>query len=162
MEFDVDVRLLSQQFVDDYPSSLYPEFMHKHARPYACLLIDTHEDYIISIPFRSSIHHNHAFLFSGTQRSKSTRSGLDYTKLVLIQKLEYIDNSAALVDNDEYKETRTNIVKIVNQLSKYIDDYVNHMKGTQLLHPREFSRRYRYPTLKYFHDILGIESSAEP
>ena len=161
MEFDIDIRLLSQQFADDYPARLYPELMHKHVRPYACLIIDTHEDYIISIPFRSTINHNQAFLFSGTRRSKCKRSGLDYTKLVLIKKLEYIDDAVALVDHDEYKETKIHIKRIISEVSQYIDTYVNHVKGVHVLHPREFDRRYRYSTLKYFHDILCIDTRTD-
>lgn len=30
------------------------------------------------------------------------------------------------------------------------------MKGTRLLHKREFERRYGFSPLKYFHEELGI------
>lgn len=96
MDYDVEIRLLSQKFADDYPEKSFPELMLKHGRPYTCLLIDTHEDYFICVPFRSSITHNTAFLFKNTQRSKRSRSGLDYTKMALIKNLDYIDNTAAM------------------------------------------------------------------
>ena len=44
-------------------------------------------------------------MFKGTQRSKRTKSGLDYSKLVLIKDNEYLDNKKAIVDKDEFNET---------------------------------------------------------
>lgn len=130
--------------------------MLKYGRPYTCLLIDTHDDYFICVPFRSSISHNTAFLFKNTQRSKKSRSGLDYTKMALIKDTGYIDNAAAIVDNDEYVETIQNIEKIVADVNKYISDYCKHINGEDKLAERDFSRRYKYSTLPYFHDILGL------
>ena len=43
-----------------------------------------------------------SFKFKKTQRSKSHRSGLDYTKIVIITKSEYIDTKDALIDKDEF------------------------------------------------------------
>lgn len=79
--------------------------MYKPKRPYTFLLIDTHEDYYICIPFRSSITHKNSYLFKHSKRSKKTKSGLDYSKVVLIQNDEYIDSKRAIIDQDEYKET---------------------------------------------------------
>ncbi len=78
MEFDVDICALSKKFYEDYPPQKYPEILRKGSRPYTCLLIDFHTEYLICIPFRSSVTHNEAFIFSGTKRSKRSRSGLDY------------------------------------------------------------------------------------
>lgn len=157
MEAVTDISLLSPKFLQDYPSAQYPEIMRKHGRPYSCLIIDTHDDYYICIPFRSSIGHNQAFLFKNTQRSKSSRSGLDYKKMVLIKDESYFDKATtAIVDSDEYKEAITNLEKIANEAARYIDDYIAHIAGTTPLHPREFDRRYRFSTLPYFHDILGL------
>ena len=84
MEFDSELSLLSPKFTQDYPPATYPELMHKHGRPYTCLLIDFHDDYFICVPFRSSIGHKNAFMFTGTARSKKTKSGLDYSKIAII------------------------------------------------------------------------------
>lgn len=48
-------------------------------------VIETQEDYLICIPFRSSIRHKEAFFFTNTNRSKRTRSGLDYKKTIIIK-----------------------------------------------------------------------------
>ena len=85
MDFVADVYQLTQDFMNDYPEASYPELMHKLGRPYSCLLVDTHYDYYICIPFRSHINHKNSFMFHGTQRSMRSKSGLDYTKIILTQ-----------------------------------------------------------------------------
>lgn len=133
--------------------------MLKDKRPYGCLLIKTHNDYYICVPFRSHIHHKNAFLFKNTERSKDDSSGLDYSKTVLIRPEDYdkylIEN--AVVDTDEYKAVRMNIYKIEKQISKYIEGYVKSVSDFENADKKSFERKYKYSTLKYFHDILGIE-----
>ena len=133
--------------------------MLKDKRPYGCLLIKTHNDYYICVPFRSHIHHKNAFLFKNTERSKTDTSGLDYSKTVLIRPEDYdkylIEN--AVVDTDEYKAVRMNIYKIEKQISKYIEGYVKAVSDFENADKKSFERKYKYSTLKYFHDILGIE-----
>ena len=105
LEYSVDVSLLSSDFMVAYPGASYPELMCKQGRSYTCLLVDTHDEYLICIPFRSHIRHNNAYIFQNTQRSKHSRSGLDYTKVALIKDPKYIDQTAnAIVDNDEFNE----------------------------------------------------------
>ena len=157
MEYEVDICQLSQAFFAAYPPTKYPEILIKDSRPYTCLMIETHEDYLICIPFRSSIQHNEAFFFSNTQRSQKTHSGLDYKKTIIVKDTSYIDsNKSIVVDNDEYTAMMTNIEKIVNDIHSYISKYVQHINGTKTLHDREFTRRYQYSTLPYFHDALGL------
>lgn len=156
MEYDVDVVQLSADFIRDYPHGQFPELMTKSGRPYSCLIVDSHDGYFICIPFRTSVLHNNAYLFRNTLRSKSNRSGLDYSKIVLISNPAYIDSSPVLVDNDEYKEAMKQMDRISREAVAYIDGYVAHHKGEKLLHHREYDRKYRYSTLQYFHDILGI------
>lgn len=156
MEYDFKILRLSQKFIDDYPKNKYRELMLKDKRPYSCLLIDTHKDYFICIPFRSSIQHNNAYIFKNTNRSKRTRSGLDYSKVVLIKDTAYFDSSGVVVDNDEYKAVVTNIEHIIKQITCYIDTYVNHINGAKTLHIREFERKYKFSTLPYFHNILNL------
>lgn len=133
--------------------------MLKDKRPYGCLLIKTHNDYYICVPFRSHIHHKNAFLFKNTERSKTDSSGLDYSKTVLIRPEDYdkylIEN--AVVDTDEYKAVRINIYKIEKQISKYIEGYVKSVSDFENADKKSFERKYKYSTLKYFHDILGME-----
>ena len=150
----VSVCRLSDAFYSAYPSSQYPEIEHKHDRPYACLLLHIDDSFVVCIPFRSHISHNNAYMFSSSVRSRRTSSGLDYSKCVLINNLDYIDDAAAIVDNDEYNEMMYRINIIVRDIVSYIETYKNHVTGTNVLHPREYARKYRYSTLPYFHDIL--------
>lgn len=85
------------------------------------------------------------------------KSGLDYSKIVIVQKKEYLENFDAVVDRDEYKETRNNIEYIKKDAQAYIDDYVNQISGNlQKYDEKEFQRIYNYSTLQYFHKELGI------
>lgn len=156
MLFDVEIRSLSANFYNDYPASKYPEILSKSGRPYTCLLIEVSDSYLICVPFRTNIRHKEAFLFSGTNRSLRNRSGLDYSKCVLIKNSLYIDTKNTIVDSDEYKVVMKNINRIVEEVENYIDTYIKHIKGEVILHEKEYKRRYSYATLPYFHDILGI------
>lgn len=155
MKFDSTLSLLSLKFSKDYPADTYPELLHKHNRPYTCLLIETHNDYFICVPFRSSIRHKNAFMFTSTARSKYTKSGLDYSKIIIIKDNIYFDSTAtAIVDRDEYTEMMKNLPTIVQEANDYVEAYINHIKGIVPMHPRAFARKYQYSTLRYFHDIL--------
>ena len=157
MEYDSALSLLSSKFTQDYPLSAYPELMYKLGRPYTCLLIESHADYFICVPFRSYIRHKNAYLFTNSSRSQKTKSGLDYSKIVLIKDSDYLDSTTtAIVDQDEYTEMIKNLPTIVHDASNYVTTYTQHITGSCPLHPKEFSRKYQYTTLSYFHDILGI------
>ncbi len=157
MEYDSELYMLSKEFMQAYPENEYPELMYKQGRPYTCLLIDSHQGYFICVPFRSSIGHKNAFIFRKTKRSRKTRSGLDYSKIVIIQKSAYLDSSnPVVVDQDEYKEMVINLPIIVCEVMEYIDTYIRHFNKIRPIHPSEFERKYKYSTLRYFHKLLGI------
>ena len=157
MLFDYQIYLLSKQFSIKYPLSDYPELMYKEGRPYNCLLIDTHEDYLICVPYRTSISHNNAYHFKRSERSKKYKSGLDYSKIVIIRDMSLISSEKAVIDHDEYLETVQNIEKIIKEVSQYVDTYILHEKGKKILPESGYERKYKYSTLKYFHKELGID-----
>ena len=75
-------------------------------------------------------------------RSKRTNSELDYSKILIIRKSEYIGSTDAIVDKDEFNETR----------DKYIDNYVDGLLGKATkFDKKKFKRVYEYSTLQYFH-----------
>lgn len=154
MNYDVDIYLLSSKFANDYPLSSFPEIMYKPGRPYSCVLIDSHSDYFICVPFRSSIKHNNAYMFKNSVRSIRTKSGLDYSKIVIVKENDYLDSKKAIVDKDEYNETMQNMPLIVSKVNKYVSDYIAHVEGTRVLNKKTFDRKYRFSTLPYFHNIL--------
>lgn len=157
-EFDYQVLNLTQKFYIDYPNPPYKEIVRKNSRPYNCLLIQSHYGYYICIPYRSHIKHKYAFMFKNSVRSKRAKSGLDYSKMVIITNNNYIGQTDAIVDKDEYNETRNNIEYIKNDAQKYVDEYVNYISGNKSKYDKkEFERIYQYSTLQYFHKELGMK-----
>lgn len=154
MEFTVEIRKLSSDFAISYPPKDYPELLLKQGRPYTCLLLKTDYDFYICIPFRSSINHKYAYMFRNTKRSRITKSGLDYTKMVLLKNQTFLSNDNVVVDTDEYKETIMHIEIIAKEAVSYLESYINHVKGKVILNKNEFDRRYKYSTLAYFHKII--------
>ena len=154
--FDYQILNLTDAFYSDYPDPPYSEILTKGSRPYSCLLLQSHYDYFICIPYRSHITHKYAFFFRTSRRSNKSKSGLDYSKISIIKKLEYLTSKDAVIDADEYTETRLFIKKIEKDAIAYVDDYVNHISGKECLTEKEFERRYGYSTLKYFHKELGL------
>lgn len=155
-ENDYQILRLTDSFYKRYPNPPYREMLKKQKRAYNCLLFQTHYDYFICIPYRSEISHSFSYLFRKSIRSKQHNSGLDYTKILIINKTEYLDNKDAIIDKDEYVETIKNFDKIKREALKYVEDYVAHMNKSNILHPAEFDRRYRFSTLYYFHEELGL------
>ena len=155
-ENDYQILRLTDEFYRAYPNPPYREILKKEQRAYNCLLFQSHYGYFICVPYRSEIHHKYAFRFSGTVRSKTHKSGLDYSKIVIITKTEYIGAKDALIDKDEFNETMIYLERIKKEALDFVEAYVAHMNGTRTLHKREFERRYNYSPLKYFHKELEI------
>ncbi|MGN0339188.1 MAG: type III toxin-antitoxin system TenpIN family toxin [Lachnospira sp.] len=155
-ENDYQILKLTDDFYNAYPNPPYKEILKKKQRAYNCLLFQTHYDYFICIPYRTEISHQYAFHFTTTARSKAHKSGLDYSKIVIIEKPDYIDSTDAIIDKDEFNETMVNLERIKQEDLDFVDEYVEHVKGIKLLHKKEFDRRYGFSPLKYFHIELGI------
>ena len=103
------ILTLSHQFYKDYPDPPYRELMRKNKRPYNCLLMQSSYGYYICIPYRSHINHKYAYKFKNSIRSRKSKFGLDYSKMVIIENSDYLSTQNAVIDTDEYKETRQNI-----------------------------------------------------
>ena len=97
-ENDYQILRLTDSFYNEYTDPPYKEILKKRKRAYNCLLFQTHYDYFICIPYRSEITHQFAYLFRKSNRLKQHKSGLDYTKILIINKTKYIDNKDAIVD----------------------------------------------------------------
>ena len=127
-ENDWQILKLTDLFYEHYPNPPYIEMLKKRKRAYKCLLFQTHYDYFICIPYRSEITHPYAYHFKKSKRSRKHKSGLDYTKILIVNKTKYIDNKDAIIDKDEYKETITNCEHIKREALKYVEDYILHIK----------------------------------
>lgn len=155
-DFVYQILNLTDAFYNEYSGSQYKEIMKKRERPYNCLLLQSHYDYFICIPYRSNINHKNAYFFKGSRRSKRKKSGLDFSKILIIKEPKYIGTSDAIIDKDEYNETYYNIGLIKNEAEKYVDGYVNDMMNRKIIHKKEFKRKYQFSTLKYFHKELKV------
>jgi hypothetical protein len=155
-EFDYQILMLSDLFYNTYPNPPHLEILKKQSRSYNCILFQTQYDYLVCIPYRTEISHKYAYKFTSSQRSIDHKSGLDYTKMVIVKNMDYICPLAAVIDQDEYVETVHNIKRIKDEAIEFLYSYVNHIDGSVSLHHREFSRRFGFSPLKYFHPELGL------
>lgn len=155
-ENDFQILKLSHQFYDDYPNPPYKEILEKRRRAYSCMVFQTHYDFFIAVPYRTEISHIYSYRFKTSARSRKHKSGLDYTKIVILGKTSYLDDKDAMIDHDEYKETMKKILKIKREALQFVEDYIAHVKGVKKLHSKEFMRRYSYSPLQYFHKEMGI------
>lgn len=144
---------LTTDFYNDYPQSQYPEILRKQDRPYSCIVIEV-EKYILCVPFRTEMNHKIGYHFKTSIRSKNSRSGLDFSKIIVLKNQVYLKN--AVVDKDEYNELNLNRNRIESKAIHYVRKYINHCVGTRKMNEITFKRQYGYSTLPYFHKELGI------
>lgn len=157
-DYDLQVLKLTPQFYLDYPNPPYAEIEKKESRRYNCLLIQTHYDYFICVPFRSRVKHKYCYHFTSSKRSKIGQSALDYSKIIIVKDTRYIDNVQGIIDSDEYTEMMQHIDRIVKDAVTYVEDYVAYKKrADRVIAKEEFQRRYKYSTLPYFDELLGID-----
>lgn len=156
--YNLKILKLTPKFYTDYPNPPYVEIETKQSRRYMCLLIQTNHNYFICVPFRSRVKHKYCYHFKKSARSRRGQSALDYSKVAIIKDLNHLDNVQGIIDSDEYTEMMQNINKIVIDVVKYVDDYVAYKHNAiNCIAAQEFTRRYKFSTLPYFHDILGID-----
>lgn len=153
MDFTYQVLRLTSAFYNAYPKTQYPELLTKNGRAYTCLLLDLHYDYFIAVPFRTEIRHKYAYKFTCSTRSRLHQSGLDYSKIAIIQNPEYISEHSAVVDSDEYHEAKAHIKRIVLESNQYIAGYIKSVEKNDW---RKLKRVYTFSTLPYFHKELNI------
>lgn len=155
-EYVYQILNLTDRFYKDYSLKEYDELLQKDKRAYNCLLIETHFDYYICIPFRTEISHKYAYKFKHSLRSRKHNSGLDYTKMIIVKNPDYLSGKDVVIDHDEYIEVVKNIDKIVEQALNYLEEYIKWFRGESKLSKKKYVNRYKYSTLKYFHRELGI------
>lgn len=155
MVFDYDIYSLADHFYNKYPNPPYKEILKKQQRGYACLLFQSHYEYFICVPYRTEISHKYAYHFKKSYRSQKHKSGLDYTKIVIIKEVDDIGKKV-LVDSDEFAETRRNIYRIVREAEEYVEEYKRCLIGEGKISKQEFKRKYGWSSLKYFHKELKI------
>lgn len=146
-----ELRYLTQEFYKEYDSKNYPEIEHKAERPYMVFLVKI-EDNTYAIPFRTNVKHNYCYKFKKSSRDTNCSTGLDYSKVVIVNKEKYI-GEAATIDNKEYIELNSKYYFIIKQFKGYVEGYIRFVNGKA----NEFeAKKYKYSTLQYFHKELNL------
>lgn len=120
------------------------------------MILELFEDCILCIPYRTEMNHTNGYRFKSSKRSSAHKSGLDYSKMVILGDASYLEQTPVTIDKDEYNETIRNIEKIKKGVIHYLEQYIAHMQGIAPMHQEEFLRKYKYCTLPYFHSELGL------
>ena len=137
---------LTDQFYSDYPNSRYPQIESKKNRPYAHIIVNTYEK-LFCIPLRSNITHPHAYF-----TNKKTRSGIDYSKAVIIEDMNYIDNDTKVfLRQEEFNKLRGKEHIIQKQFRNYIELYKKAKSDLTIPYRNEI---LKFSTLQYFEDKI--------
>jgi len=145
------LNYLTAEFYNQYNSYEYPEIENKSNRPYMVMLIQI-ENNTFAIPFRTNVKHNNCYKFENSSRPTDSITGLDYSKAVIVNNIKFI-GVAARINDMEYTELDANYHIIIKQFTSFVKNYIRYANGTL----NEYqSKKYKYTTLKYFHDELGI------
>ncbi|MGM9947560.1 type III toxin-antitoxin system TenpIN family toxin [Floccifex sp.] len=150
-----EIKKLSSNFYKDYPAAKYPEILEKGDRPYDVIVFETKENYYVCVPFRTYLNHKQGFHFYSSPFPTGENPGIDYSKMVIIKKDDYIGETT-FIDTEQMSCFNTNIATIQKEVLEYLEGYINHFNGTNTLHPKQFRRKYQFTSLKYFHTELGI------
>ena len=151
MSKEYQINLLSNEFYNKYPSSLYPEMELKQSRPFLVLIVKI-DGHTFAIPFRTNVRHNYCYKFKNTGRQTETNTALDFTKAVIINDLKYI-GVPATIDHEEYIELSSKSFFIIKKFKSFIERSKRLMAD-----PNKYQYEYNwfsnYCTLKYFSDFL--------
>lgn len=120
-----DIKSINAQFFVDYPISKFPEIEQDSIRPYLLLVFPLNSQLFLGVPFRTHMNHHNGYSFKNSQRSITNKSGLDFSKTLVIKDANYLAGTQ-VVDGDEYNEMVKNIQKIEQGLLKYVSTYINH------------------------------------
>ena len=145
-----EFRKLNDKFYEEYKDC--PEILYKADRPYTIAIMKI-DDLTFAIPFRSNIITEHAYVFKKSSRGPHAKSGLDYTKAVIIRD-EHLGEKVD-VDNVQYREFSEKIKVIANTFSNFIADYKKWMANPVKYHLPLANKDLW--SLQYFHDELGIK-----
>lgn len=137
---------LTEQFYKDYEKC--PEIEQKRFRPYIMLLVKI-DNLTFALPLRSHIKHPYAFF-----TDNENHCGVDYSKAVIITNESlYIDTKRPTLRPNEHKALQGKAYIITKEFSRYLNDY----KKAVTKNTKRLDYTYKYCTLQYFHNELGIK-----
>ena len=135
------IAFLSESFYQDHPNPPFKEMEQKQNRPYIVFLIEL-EGHRWAVPFRSHIRHRYAFF-----TDPENRCGIDYSKAVVVDKPEYIDEKTRPhLRPNEFEALRGNEYAVQKGFEKYLKLY---KKAVRSGHPR-YRSLVEYSTLQNY------------
>ena len=147
IKLDRKPKRLTPCFYNDFSGC--PEILLKGDRPY-CIALVVVNGIKFAIPFRTNISHKYCYVFYASDRSQ--KSGLDFSKSVVITKEAYIGNDA-IINSNEYKEFINKQAVIVNRFENFLQDYKNWCTNPSYYRAEQ---ALKYSSLQYFHKELGL------
>lgn len=109
-----------------------------------------------AIPIRSNLPHNFGFVSYREHKPDGSinKSGLDYTKAVVITTKRYVDSRPfKLKTGAEYWNVVYNEEQIILEFEAYVEKYVQAITHND----RHILKEYRWSTLKNYHHELGLK-----
>lgn len=135
------IAFLSDSFYRDHPNPPFKEMEQKQNRPYIVFLVEI-EGHIWAIPFRSHIRHAYAFF-----TDRENKCGIDYSKAVVVDRPEYIDQQTRPhLRQNEFETLRGNEFAVQKGFEKYIKLY---KKAVRSGHSR-YQSLIKYSTLQNY------------
>ncbi len=125
-------------------------------RPYLYIVVE-YEGNNIFIPFRSKLNESGKLdkiinvIAYDVSSSKKPYAKLDFSKMLIINDLKYI-NDNAIIDSSQYTKVKNNIDGIEKQAKNYIEGY----KKSFIKKRSHIDSKYRYSTLVNYKSELGL------
>ncbi len=146
-----EIRKLTKDFYDEFDSINYPEILRKIDRPYLAMIVQIGKN-AFAIPFRTQLDHNWGYQFPRTTRKSKTKTGLDFSKAVIVNDKRFIGDVTD-IDRLEYTDLDANYHIIIKRFITYLNGYKRYATNK----PNTYdAKKYKYTTLKYFHKELGL------
>jgi protein AbiQ len=149
IKLDNKPKHLTKLFYDTYEEC--KEILLKEKRQY-CIALFVVDGIIFAIPFRTNINHKYSYIFKNSPRSD--KSGLDFTKAVVITDDNFIGEDT-IIDSKEYSEFINKQVVIANRFEKFIKDY-KKWTGNPSYYRAE--KTIAFSSLQYFYKELGLSN----
>lgn len=149
MKIDNKPKHLTELFYETYQGCM--EILLKEKRQY-CIAVFIVNGIKFAIPFRTHINHKYCYIFKNSPRSD--KSGLDFTKAVVITDDNFIGEDA-IIDSKEYSEFINKQAIIANRFEKFIRNYIKWTSNPSYYRAEKI---IAFSALQYFHKELGLNN----
>lgn len=144
-------ELLSNSFYQKHIGD--KEILQKQGRPYYIIVLKIN-GLDIGIPLRSYIRHKYAYFTTPKLPNTNSRSGLDFTKAVVLDTQTDIDGKKVKINQNEYKVLLGREHRIEQGFLKFLSKYKNALKNPALPENKFIVQN---SALQYFHQELNIK-----